>query len=964
MSPSSISLTPGTPLTITFSAASGTPAASSTATVTGTSSGISHNASLSLAVFGGNIGTPSTRTKYVRTDSSTEYFLSVNSHWVVYDAPTSRFFSTDPYANQVFAFDSRTETQIASIGVPGAYSIDESPDQSSLFVGTLLGDVYVLDPVNLKVKRRYVASEIGPYGFQALVALGLADGRIALLGAAGGIPSVDGSSAVAIWKPSDNSIAIYGAPATPGTPSSPLCNVSGGLHIFGFALSVDRTLLYTGGGQSLCRLDTKTGQFASVTPAGRASPIVLSPDGRYIALGVVPSSVELIDTQTLAQVVQFPVSGDISNLFFSPDSKTLFVNGAGTVFAYGVSSHTQTGWLPNIFVTNTSGGFVESPVDSPYMGAADTTGIIAGPLEQGFGFLDTTQLRTGPVGTAFTNAYLDPPTGPVAGGTVTQWPAFPAVNAQSQIFFGSVPATSFSESGNFISATTPGEFPGPADIYLFTTDGGMQLIPEGFSYGPTILQVTTNLATAEGGQGALYGYGFGPGSNGAPANLTVSVGGQTAAILGVNPNAYNVSGQPFQLEAIYFTIPPGTAGDAADVTVTTPSGTATAKAGLTYLPGLTQFALPGSSLVQGVYDPIRDIYYFTDANKIQVFSRTQGKWLTPIPVTPPPGQTPRLWGIALSPNSTKLAVADAGSKVVYLIDPANPASIKTFPVAPSVPTGVLVLPAGVAVTDGGAVYLTVDVQGGTGYHNFFLLHTINGALSDLGIDGPGLGANDSYLKTAVSADNTRAYFNSDGYIFSVDTSTGKIFNASISQGCCYGDYDLNLSPNQTQFQASSYLYDSDLNGLSFLSANHRESEQIQFVYGTKLSPDGGLLFQPLVQGIAIFDGKIGQLRSQVALPVALSTNYDALVSNGKDNVLIAITGTNGSGIAVVDLTSLPEPGTLPFAAHSTVASATGEPQKHQKQPVLSTGQSAQKSSARIPPHSIPHITNPSIFPRQ
>jgi hypothetical protein len=46
--------------------------------------------------------------------------------------------------------------------------------------------------------------------------------------------------------------------------------------------------------------------------------------------------------------------------------------------------------------------------------------------------------------------------------------------------------------------------------------------------------------------------------------------------------------------------------------------------------------------------------------------------------------------------------------------------------------------------------------------------------------------------------------------------------------------------------------------------------------------------------------------------VALSQNYDALVSDGKDNVLIAITGQNGTGIAVVDLSSLSEPLPLPY----------------------------------------------------
>jgi hypothetical protein len=42
------------------------------------------------------------------------------------------------------------------------------------------------------------------------------------------------------------------------------------------------------------------------------------------------------------------------------------------------------------------------------------------------------------------------------------------------------------------------------------------------------------------------------------------------------------------------------------------------------------------------------------------------------------------------------------------------------------------------------------------------------------------------------------------------------------------------------------------------------------------------------------------------LPIALSPDFDALVDDGTDDVLIAITGT-GNGIAIVDLTAVPDP---------------------------------------------------------
>ena len=140
-----------------------------------------------------------------------------------------------------------------------------------------------------------------------------------------------------------------------------------------------------------------------------------------------------------------------------------------------------------------------------------------------------------------------------------------------------------------------------------------------------------------------------------------------------------------------------------------------------------------------------------------------------------------------------------------------------------------------------------------------------------------------------------------------------MFPAPVSPSCCYGDYDLTLSSDQTQVEATGFLYDSDFNARSFFAMSDRESLNIAYVYGVKLSPDGSLLFQPSTNGIDIFDGRLGTLRTRIALPMPLSENYDALVSDGVDNVLIAITGAMGSGIAIVDLTSIAEPPPLTYA---------------------------------------------------
>jgi hypothetical protein len=684
---------------------------------------------------------------------------------------------------------------------------------------------------------------------------------------------------------------------------------------------------------TLCEVDPTTGAGNYIaSESGSIFRIVTSPDGSNIVLpvnpGIASNQVVLYDAHTLSKAAQFSVAGTVgsaSDFAFSADSETLFVPNDAFVYAYSTAGQ-QLGWLPNITIEYLRGGFAVGPAASPVYEAVDSSGLLVGPAEEGFAFLDTTLLRTGPVGTGFLNAYPSPTSGPTGGGTQVQWEVPTATLQNPVVYFGGNQSPTVSVSNGVISANAPPGNPGPTPIYLLTGDGGVQLIADGFSYGPSILEVTPNASTAGGStSGVIYGYGFGPTNSATiPPNLIVSVGGEPATITGYNPDAYSVTSQPFQLEAIYYSIPSGPSGTSADVAVTSSSGGSTAHNGLSYLPQPQQFPLHGSHLAQGVYDPIRDVYYFTDTSSVEVFSLSQQQWLNSISIPAPPGSMQRLWGIGISPDGSKLAVSDTQANVIYLVTLTND-SVQTFPfVYPNLPQGVLAHPVGVAVSNGGVVYFTVQIAGGSGYHAFFKLDTNSGTLKDYGIDGPDFYSDgvpqDLYLRAEISSDNSRVFFNADGDVFSIETASDTIVQAKVNQGCCYGNYDLALSANQTQFAASNYLYDSSLNAASLQTLNDREALDVAYVYGTKFSPDGTLLFQPSTSGIDVFDGRLGVLLSRIALPFALSTNYDALVGDGHDNVLLAILGSNTS-IAVVDLTSLSEPAPVPYP--SIVRSATG-----------------------------------------
>ncbi|MGH9488981.1 MAG: IPT/TIG domain-containing protein, partial [Terriglobales bacterium] len=968
-SPSTISLSPGQSQQIRLSA-SGTAAGSGTATVTAAAGSLQHQAQLPVSITA--VDTLNTRDRYTRTNAVTEYFQWPNTHWAVYNAATGRFFITDPLGNHVEAMDAAMEREIASIPVPGAYGIDQTADGSELWVGTLIGDVYEIDPAKMAVVHRYIAAQIGPYGFRATQALPLADGSLALLGTFGGMPSVDGSPDFAVWTPATNAITVYAGDGSIGyfgsqtkVPFQPLC---GGMqNIGGFALTADRTGILVGSIDSdnhICEYFPATGGTQSIQSGGSfsAGKFVVSPDGRYLALGTgYPSpAVLLYDQKTLALEATLPLnvpaaSPDFgADIFFSPDGSTLYVTGSNPalVFAYSIATQQQIGWLPNMVIMPTAGGSVTAgPLYSPYFQAVDSGGLAVGPAEEGVGFLDITALNPLPPPPNLsvpTNAYPSPATGPAGGETTVQWRA----PKGGTVYFGRSQSPQASYSAGQIQALTPPGQPGPADVYLFAASGDMQLIPEGFSYGPTILEVTPNMSTADGGgTGVIYGYGFGPDlpevTPQIPSGLQVTVGGQAATITGWNEQAYNLEIPPFLLQSITYQIPPRAAGPA-EVQVTTPAGTATAPAAITYLPATQQFPLPGASLAEGIYDPKTNLYYFTDAQQLQVFSAAQGQWLAPIPV---PGAE-RLWGLSLSPNDSTLAVADSAADVIDLLDPTQPTSVRSIPFqVPNLPQGVIAHPVDVAIADSGEAYVAADIEGGSGFNTYYKLDTSTGAVSAYqDTSGPGPSTE---LRVALSEDGSRVYCNDKGFVFQVTTATDQITWASADQNCCDGDYDLALAPNQAEVEASSYLYDSQLNAHSFLAMNDYEALGAAYLYGAKFSADGRLLYQPDTQGLDIFDAQRGTLLDRIATPFSLSPAYDALVEDGQDDNLVAITTT---GIAILNLSSVPEPAPLPY---SEPAVAVPPPARWAQRPSGSqpgTGRAARSSEQPAAPRHIPHIT--------
>ena len=475
--------------------------------------------------------------------------------------------------------------------------------------------------------------------------------------------------------------------------------------------------------------------------------------------------------------------------------------------------------------------------------------------------------------------------------------------AVQDVLFGGKSATVASTGSGGITVTVPPGSPGPVDVAVNATDGSYLLSPQDYTYGPFITEIQTGTSTAEGGgTGTVYGYGFGtPVQAGTAPGLQLSIGNQSAGITQYLPQPFanDTPYYPFPLESFVFTIPPGIAGTKADVTVENAQGSMTVTKGLEYLPSTQQYPLAGAILAQGIYDSARDLYYFTDATKVQVFSKTKGQWLTPFSM---PAGAKRLWGLSLSPDGSELAVSDAGGNQIFTLSPDTPASAKTFPL-PTAGFDAGENPCGLAITDSGIVYYAAFSTSSTGSWAFHKLNTSTGVVHDYQELQNGDLSDDVYIKLYLSNDNSRVFANIAGTTFTIDTASDTFSFNPVLQGF---DYELAVSSNQTWMTSGEYLLDTNLNPQSSVVYVDRDIWNQSAVYGEKISADGNLLFAPLVDAIDVIDGRNGVLRTRVALPFTLSSTYDALVADGKDNVLVAIISDTGTGIAVVDLSSLPE----------------------------------------------------------
>ena len=873
--PSTFTLSAGPGQKIAVGAATNAPPVSTSIVLQATSGNLMRQATVPLSVVIPVSGAHGPgRTRYLRTNALYDPNLLQYAppHFTVYDPAHRRFFVSNPYLNEIEVFDAKQELQVAVIPVPQAWGLDVSPMDGSLWAASWLGDIYHIDTGALKVMKRYPGPSIGPGGgYGATEVFVLADGRLALLKKAGG----DGFVGAEIWDPVSNTVDLG--------PGGTLCFAGPGRSLF--AVSGDRSRILMAGlnasalGEFICSYDpsTKQATIGVFQPYTDLSWVLPSPDGTRIFVTTAVEGVAVFDARTVQLLGRIQGSGsnvdlpnDATGAVLSLDGKNLYLvdtyTGAAAVF--NTQSLTQTGWLGSFTVTDLQKTLA--------IAAIDETGLAAGPIGHGVGFLDTSHVL--PVEpTELLVGVPTPATGQQTGGTslIHFISALVTDSATlSQVYLGNVAGENALFDTNPAVNTSqvtspPSSQAGPVDLTVVMSDGAIGIGPEAFSYGPTILEVVPNAATAEGGQtGAIIGYGFGQN----PGDVQITVGGQAAAVTALHSYP-PISPYPFPTQGVEFTIPPGAAGSFADVTVTNGFGSATATGAFHYTAAAQPFSV-ADSLQSGIYDARRDLYYFAGQSQIQVFSNSDRSWHTPISLAGT-SSTSQLFALSQSPDGTKLAVSDFGGQAIFVLNPDQPNSAQRFPMPPDSQGPSIIAPSGLAITNSGIVYfVTADISG-TGTPGFHKLVTTSGVISDLGELQSGGG--DGLTRVLLSPDGTRVYCSFEGAPFWLDPTTDQMHFSQTTASNSGGLPDLAVSSDGSTVVADGFLTDFLLNPKTVPLYVDWETWLPFATTGQKLNANGSLMYQPLEDGIDVLSVETGRLLYRVQISTHILDVYDSLV---------------------------------------------------------------------------------------
>jgi hypothetical protein len=865
--------------------------------------------SILLSVEQPTFHAPNNRVDFLRTDDT--------PLGIAYDPVHQLIFASALHLNCVDVISAATRQVTKCIPVSGPLGVSMSTDGKRVLVGTQTQQVAWIDTSSLQVVERDTIPQI-PVNAQTLNQPGFFPGITSVPGVSQAYQTSTGKlllfsnwgfqdlsgypqpSNMFEWDPATNTSQFVPDPNGAGVVSMSADHSK-------FVITGGDAYLYDAASDTLTEIPGFRGQF----PLG-----AINPAGTQIAiLGGLPASIpvqffdlngNLLGTPDLTACCGW-AEGTTGFAVYSPDGHYLYLTlplGQPLLVTIDATTYTVVGTAPAYF---NNAAYFSEPRGLSLLQAADSTGLIYSLADHGVAINDATNYQTYPANTVAPGSIIvaTPDEGPVNTATTTQIET-QAFTSLPDAYFGNQEQLTGTLSNGVELQTTapPSPTPGPVNIKVIDQDGTMGIMPQGFTYGAIVLHYGDIAYPPAGNLLAhLFGYGFGVDIPGAAIHATV--GGSSAPIQSQDLFPSEVP-YPFPLQHLTVTVPAGTTG-VKDVTITSPTGIATISKGLHYLKSVSDFA-SADSFQYLLYDTHRTQVYLVAPDHIDVFSVGSNSYGTPINV-PSVGGTRLLSGIALTPDGSKLLVANFGDNSVAIINPDSPTSgavaVAFPPTAPYTlgPFKIAATSTNTAIVSGG-----VNPPYGPSLESLDLgtlqVTPIN-AVAANGFDDVASSADGSTVVVAVPGSTGGGL---DVWQAATNTwSTRDVEGQFWLDATVSGDGNLFAYTEDPSNSNFPFPQMSDVQLDLIAQSNYPEFETLAANPGIQFDQTGALLYAPTAAGVDIIDARTGQLRERLYLAEGqISPNLQVAqkvmtVTPAGDTVFMATT----AGLTVIELDEVP-----------------------------------------------------------
>jgi WD40 repeat protein len=636
-----------------------------------------------------------------------------------YDPLLKELFVSNPSVNRVEVYSTVDGHHIGEISIPGPAGLSFSPDYAKLVIGTITPYVYFADPTamhvigQIEVPSSFLRLDQFSITEMPVFPFAMSDGTI-LLGMGSTPESASNSSLftthLVLYNPVGGTFSPHD-PGPGGMDAVPSRTLDGKyLLVEGLNNSNLEVFLYSTAAQGYIAISNQV-QNGVVDAINLAANL----DGsQFASVEQIPgagsfSSLVTFYNSTLQAGNQFTISGSATSALFSRDGKYLYLQSGPTTL---VVLNTQTG--------QPFGYLGISPPPQQLFDIDENNHLFGASV--GVMMINASQPQMSPTpflpsfNTGLPSTEANPNVGPLTGGNQVQFAPTATgppggggdVSTTAEAYFGATPATndvvapnpSGTAHDNFLTATAPpATNPGPVSVLLTDASNNAIFALDAYTYGPHILRVDPNVALGQGPTEfiTIYAYGLGFFDT---SDIHVTIGGMPMGISSLDSYASFT----FPEQSVTVQILPGTPGWA-DITLTTPNGSDTLKRGFQYLSKKTTLQVGPSSFA--IHDSVRDKFYVTgNGNTVAIFDPGTQAFVQPLQ-SQAVSSSAILAGEALTPDSSKLIVADPMDQTVVIFDLVGGTSSAVKVILPSDQPTILTAPMSIVASANNRAFVSL-----------------------------------------------------------------------------------------------------------------------------------------------------------------------------------------------------------------------------------------------------------------